>query len=121
MEKFSGKTQSAPILGAAFWVKGRKVSGKYVGNFQTQNGSCFVFLADKPIKVDGQQISPAQTGEVSLSSFSIGNMRGFESAVHISGCGGFKFGDKVTIEATGTQETGQASPMVTFTVDVDRP
>jgi hypothetical protein len=120
MEKFSGKTQSAPILGAAFWKKGVKVSGRYVGKFTTQNGPCYLFVPDKPLKVNGAEISPAQNGEVSLPAYSVGNMKGFENAVEISGCGEFKPNDKVTIEATGTQDTGQASPMVTFNLDVER-
>jgi hypothetical protein len=117
---FVGESGSAPILGAKFWHKGEKLSGRVIRKFDTKNGPCTVINLDKEAVIDGLTLNPPQQGAVSTSMISIGNMKGFESAVLLSGCGSLENGDHIDVECTGEQDTGQASPMVNFKVKVQR-
>ncbi len=112
MTTFKGETgDMAPILGAEFWTKGTKIAGVVVGQFKTQNGICWQIKVLKPIKIKGEVCEVV----------SVGNMKGFEAALVSSGADMLKNGDKVVIESIGERETGQKSPMILFSVEVDRP
>lgn len=118
---FDGETGNAPILGAKFWIKGGKLSGTVGGKFQTRNGECTTIMLDTELSLDGNILNPPVRGTTHVKAISIGNMKGFENAVMMSGCLGLRANDHVEIVCTGEQDTGQESPMVTFKVKVVRP
>lgn len=122
MTRFSGDTESgmAPILGAKFWTRGTELSGVVLGSFSTANGPCTTIKLNKALEVSGDIISPPRDGNAKLDAISVGSMKGFEAAIRASGCGSLQAGDKVKIKCTGSQDTGQKSDMVLFSIDVDR-
>lgn len=116
MGTFAGKTQDAgsEILGAKFWgKKGTKIDGAIVLRvFDTVNGPCYELKLASPITVNGEKLSKA----------SIGNMKGFTMALAAAGVPNSELrpGDVVTIESTGTTDTGKGSERVDFNVLVHR-
>lgn len=127
---FKGDTKDAgaPILGAKFWKKGVTIKGRVMRKFATANGPCWQLELDEEITVSGAQVSPEQKGKITGAHFSVGNMKGFIMALVASGipcdeAGSPELlpGDEITLECTGEQESGKASPMVTFKVEVNRP
>jgi hypothetical protein len=118
---FEGESGQAPILGAKFWKKGEKLIGKVGGTFDTRNGVCTIILLDADLAIDGSILNPPIRGTQKLRAVAVGNMKGFESAIALSGAGELQKGDGVEILCTGEQDTGQASPMITFKVKVFRP
>jgi hypothetical protein len=119
-ERFTGDTAMAPILGAKFWTKGTKLVGLVLGSFETRNGPCTTIRLNQPVELSGELLNPPENGNKKLEAISIGNMKGFESALRACGCGALKPQDEISIECTGTQNTGQKSDMVLFRVDVSR-
>ena len=122
MPQFKGSTaeRKAPILGAKFWKKGISLTGTYVRTFPTVNGNCFEFELGKEIEFHGNQISPVEPGMVKAHRIGIGAMKGFMMAIADCGCGDFVLGDRVTIICEGAKDSGKASDMVLFRVEVDR-
>lgn len=121
MAKFTGETSLAPILGAKFWTKGTTLNGVVLGSFETRNGPCTTIKLDKTLEISGDILNPREDGNKKLDAISVGNMKGFTDALMKCGCGPLKAGDKIVIKCIGTQSTGQASDMVLFRLDVDRP
>lgn len=120
-QSFSGETTMAPILGAKFWTKDTVVRGTVVGSFETRNGPCTTIkVLGRPLDVSGELLNPQEDGMVKLESFSIGNMKGFESAIRMCGCGKLEPGDEVEITCTGSRSTGQESDMVLFKLKLNR-
>ncbi len=123
MAKHSGRTEDAgaPILGAKFWKKGVKLSGRVIRQFGTENGPCYELELSKSIKVNGKDVSPESKGAVEGTHFSVGNMKGFGMALAAAGLESLQAGDMVAIECVGETDTGKGNPRVDFQVDVDRP
>jgi len=121
--RFKGSTENrkAPILGAEYWKTGVTLTGKFVRSFPTQNGECYEFEAGKDLTFNGAVVSPKSQEAVVAHRFCVGAMKGFMMAVADAGVDQFRLGDVVKITCTGAQDTGKASDMVNFEVEVDRP
>lgn len=119
---FSGESSSvtAPILRATFWTPGRKIVGKVIRKFKTSNGPCWAIELGDPITLQTDEMSGGGSAGV-VTAVSIGQMRGLMDAIELSGCGELQVKDAVTIEATGSMDTGKESEMVLFKVSVIRP
>lgn len=122
VKTFDGKTEDAGgfILSASFWKSGTLIRGRVIRHFETDNGRCHVLLLEKPITVDGQNVSPKQPSPVTSDRFSIGGLTGFQMALDASHCGELMVNDVLTIKATGETETGKGNAQINFRVRVER-
>lgn len=113
MTTFKGNTENAdaPILGAAWWEKGKKVAGRVLRSFKTVNGQCYVIHPLKPLIVAGEE----------CENVSIGALTGFLMALQDAGVDELLSRDLVVIECTGIESAkpGQ-SPRPNFSIEVDR-
>lgn len=111
-KQFSGETPEAlpPFLGADFWEKGKTIAGVVVYDFDTDTGKAHVVELVKPVRYKG--------GEVRVAA--LGGLKGLRSALVAAGAREFVVGDKIHLECVGSVDTGQASPMLRFKVEVNR-
>ena len=110
---YKGKTEDAnsPILGAGWWKKGKKIVGKVLRSFKTENGECYsIDLAEAVLVPDLGQ----------LKLVSVGALKGFQMALAAAGLSGLKEGDGLFLECTGETGTDKGNPMVNFYVEVHR-
>jgi len=112
-QQFKGKSSDAqaPILGAKFWKKGKKIEGTVLKSFQTTNGICFVISLRTPQLVNN----------VLEKQVAIGALKGFHMALNAAGLEELQERDAVIIECTGVTETNKGNPRVDFNVAVNRP
>lgn len=113
MATFRGKTEDAgsPILGAAWWDKGKKIAGRVARWFKTQNGVCYEIKLLTPVEVNGEK----------EETVSVGALKGFQMSLDAAGVSSLKVGDGLVLECTGKLKTDKGNPMVQFSVEVERP
>jgi hypothetical protein len=117
---FRGNTpeELAPFLSADFWAENlhKELKAVVLSRFTTSNGPAYTLNLETPVKVkvDGK--------EKEAETVSIGNMKGFVKALEDAGVpdAALQQHDMLVIEATGTKDTGQPSPMIMFKIAVTR-
>lgn len=134
MAQFKGNTpEQGVFLGAWFWKEGVNINGKIVGFFSTELGRNTVLELTMPVSVPNLKVragttitqDPDDPRNVFVSTVSIGGLKGFQSVIENMAeanpnFGTLQIGDVLDITCTGTRDTGQASPMIEFAVDVTR-
>lgn len=112
MTQFRGRSDNVQgvFLGSEFWEEGTKIIGTVLGSFSTENGVCYRIHLSKPVEVAGQ------TEEL----VSIGALKGFGMALQDAGLTGLQPKDKIVVLCTGRKQTGKASPLVEFEIEVHR-
>lgn len=99
------------FLGEAFWEPNKKIIGKVVRAFESENGSCYTLKLSKPIVV----------GEAGLQEIvAIGALKGFQMAMDAAGLSELRAGDTLVALCTAKKPSGKASPMVEFEIEVTR-
>lgn len=113
MATYKGKTEDGlgKMLGAGWWEKGKKILGKVLGSFETENGTCYQIMLAEPVEFAGQK-------DVKLVA--VGALKGFHAALSAAGLGSLLEGDKLLLECTGKSETTKGNPMVNFSLEVVR-
>lgn len=134
MAQFKGNTtEQGVFLGAWFWKEGVNINGKIVGFFSTEIGRNAVLELTIPVSVPSLKVRAGTRhapdlndfSNVLVSTVSIGGLKGFQSVIENMAeanpnFGTLQIGDVLDITCTGTRDTGQASPMIEFAVDVTR-
>jgi len=112
MATYRGRTEDGMgiILGASWWETGKKIFGKVLGSFETENGTCYQLTLAEPVEIDGQKVKLV----------AVGALRGFHAAMSAAGLGSLEEGDGILLECTGKTETQKGSPMVNFYLEVVR-
>jgi len=107
-----GRTEDAeaPILGACWWVAGKKIVGRVVRSFETRNGECYQLQLPEKVAFLGEQVDRV----------SVGALKGFQMALAAAGLADLQVDDTVLIECTGKTETQKGNAMVNFYVEVNR-
>jgi len=110
--QFRGRTEDAdsPFLGGEFWKPGRKVAGKVIRTFETENGSCYVLEPVEPVTIGGEE----------FKEVSVGNLTGFRMALQAAGLESLRTGDLIHLECTGLKPTTKGSPRANFAIEVNR-
>jgi len=110
---YRGKTEDGlgKMLGAAWWEKGKKIVGKVLGSFETENGTCYQIMLTEPIEFAGQK-------DVKLVA--VGALKGFHAAMSAAGLGSLLENDAIFLECTGKTETSKGNAMVNFLLEVVR-
>lgn len=110
--QFKGRTEDAdsPFLAADFWKPGRKVAGKVVRTFETENGVCYVLALVEPVTIGGEE----------FEEVSVGNLTGFRMALQAAGLERLRTGDLIHLECTGLKPTTKGSPRANFAIEVNR-
>lgn len=96
------------FLGEAFWEPDKKIIGKVVRTFESENGTCYTLKLSKPMLVDGEQ----------QEIVAIGALKGFQMAMDAAGVSRLHEGDTLVALCTAKKSTGKASPMVEFEIEV---
>lgn len=112
MTQFRGRSDNVQgvFLGSDFWEEGIKIIGTVLGSFMTENGICYRVRLGKPVEVAGKK----------EALVSIGALKGFGMALQDAGLAGLQPKDKINLVCTGRKQTGKASPMVEFEIEVVR-
>ena len=112
MVAYKGKTEDAasPILGAAWWDKGKKIAGRVTRWFKTVNGVCYEIKLLTPVEVNGEK----------EETVSVGALKGFQMSLDAAGIVSLKRGDGLVLECTGKTKTDKGNPMVNFAIEVER-
>ena len=112
MSQFRGRSDNVQgvFLGSEFWEEGTKIIGTVLGSFVTENGVCYRVGLGKPVKVAGSE----------EQLVSIGALKGFGMALQDAGLTGLQLKDKIVLVCTGRKQTGKASPLVEFEIEVHR-
>lgn len=110
---YKGKTEDGmgKMLGAGWWDKGKKIVGKVLGSFESENGTCYQISLSEPIEFAGQK-------DVRLVA--VGALKGFHAAMSAAGLGSLLEGDVILLECTGKTETQKGNAMVNFLLEVIR-
>ncbi|HEV2234782.1 MAG TPA: hypothetical protein VGV68_15435 [Terriglobia bacterium] len=110
--KFQGRSEDADstFLAADFWKPGRKVAGKVIRLFDSENGRCSVLELVEPVVIGG--------GE--FNQVSIGNLTGIRMALQAAGLECLRVGDLIHLECTGLKPTTKGSPRANFEIEVNR-
>lgn len=113
MATYKGKTEDAgsPILGAAWWEKGKSITGRVMRSFKTVNGECYELRLLKPVEVGEEK---------SVDRVSVGALKGFMMALAAGGLDSLLRGDGVFIECTGVSKTDKGHDRVNFQIEVTR-
>lgn len=112
MATYKGRTEDGMgiILGASWWERGKKIVGRVLGSFETENGICYQVRLTEPVEFDGQKIKLV----------AVGALKGFHAAMSAAGLGSLSEGDAILLECTGKSETTKGNPMVNFSLEVVR-
>jgi hypothetical protein len=110
--QFKGRTEDADsvFLGGDFWKAGRRVVGKVVRTFDTENGPCYVLNLPEPVTIGGDE----------FDQVSIGNLTGFRMALQAAGLERLRVGDAIHLECTGLKPTTKGNPRANFAIEVNR-
>lgn len=112
MATYKGKTEDGlgRMLGAAWWEKGKKIVGRVLGSFETENGTCYQISLAERVEFGGEFVRLV----------AVGALKGFHAAMSAAGLGSLSEGDSILLECTGKTETTKGNPMVNFSLEVVR-